>query len=384
MLKVCLTGGPSTGKTSVINAINKHFSSLGYNVIIIPETATLFIGSGIKPFGDNALPPVDFQRLVIQNQLHKENLANKAAELLGTDKTIVICDRGTLDGIAYVNSSEWEETLEKEGVKARDLLTSYDVILYMLGRSELFTTENNESRYESSAEEALEKGQKVLKSYLSHDNLRVIQPREDIKDKELEVINIISNMIGLPTRIREQHKFLVEGVDVASLASISSKVVIKQDYLKCDEDTEYRVRKVEQNGVNSYHFSVIKKLKNGIREILTDDVISERAYQNLLFTKTDNSVSLTKTRYSFVHDQQYFKLDIFDDDMCILEVNLTKENPIVSIPEFVYAVEDVTNKDEYKNINIARRMMTTYEKREDNSSRGNRLLREGNSIKTIN
>lgn len=380
MLKVCLTGGPSTGKTSVINAINKHFSSLGYNVIIAPETATSFIQSGIRPFGDNALPSIEFQRLVIQNQLHNEKICEKAAEVLGKDKSIIICDRGVLDGIAYVNEQEWKSILEKEGIHPRDLLTSYDVVLYMLGKSEIFTTENNKSRYESSADEALEKGKKVLKSYLSHDNLRVIQPREDIKDKELEVINIIANMLKLPTRVREQHKFLVDGIDVEKLASLSSKVVIKQDYLRCDDDTEYRIRRIEQNGIYSYHFSVIKKCVNGIREILTDDVISESAYRNLLLTKSDNSVSLTKTRYSFVHDQQYFKLDIFDDDMCILEVNLTKENPNISIPDFVYVVQDVTNDEEYQNINIARGKMTTYGKREDNNSRGNRLLREGNSI----
>lgn len=380
MLKVCLTGGPSTGKTSVINAINKHFSSLGYNVIIAPETATSFIQSGIRPFGDNALPSIEFQRLVIQNQLHNERICEKAAEVLGKDKSIIICDRGVLDGIAYVNEQEWKSILEKEGIHPRDLLTSYDVVLYMLGKSEIFTTENNKSRYESSADEALEKGKKVLKSYLSHDNLRVIQPREDIKDKELEVINIIANMLKLPTRVREQHKFLVDGIDVEKLASLSSKVVIKQDYLRCDDDTEYRIRRIEQNGIYSYHFSVIKKCVNGIREILTDDVISESAYRNLLLTKSDNSISLTKTRYSFVHDQQYFKLDIFDDDMCILEVNLTKENPNISIPDFVYVVQDVTNDEEYQNINIARGKMTTYGKREDNNSRGNRLLREGNSI----
>lgn len=380
MLKVCLTGGPSTGKTSVINAINKHFSSLGYNVIIAPETATSFIQSGIRPFGDNALPSIEFQRLVIQNQLHNERICEKAAEVLGKDKSIIICDRGVLDGIAYVNEQEWKSILEKEGIHPRDLLTSYDVVLYMLGKSEIFTTENNKSRYESSADEALEKGKKVLKSYLSHDNLRVIQPREDIKDKELEVINIIANMLKLPTRVREQHKFLVDGIDVEKLASLSSKVVIKQDYLRCDDDTEYRIRRIDQNGIYSYHFSVIKKCVNGIREILTDDVISESAYRNLLLTKSDNSISLTKTRYSFVHDQQYFKLDIFDDDMCILEVNLTKENPNISIPDFVYVVQDVTNDEEYQNINIARGKMTTYGKREDNNSRGNRLLREGNSI----
>jgi thymidylate kinase len=205
MLKVCLTGGPSTGKTSVINSINNYFSNLGYNVIIVPETATSFIASGIRPFGNNSINPIDFQKLVLENQIKNEEIADKAAKLLG-DNSIIICDRGTLDGIAYVTESEWNEVLNSESLVDRDLLMNYDAILYMVSKPELFTKENNASRYEQDANEAIEKGKKVLKSYLSHDNLRVIQPREDIKDKENEVINIIANMLCLPTRIRNQKK----------------------------------------------------------------------------------------------------------------------------------------------------------------------------------
>lgn len=380
MLKICLTGGPSTGKTSVINAVIKDFSELGYHVIVIPETATSFINNGIRPFGDNALPPVTFQKLVIESQLSKEKIAELAAEALGSDKVIIICDRGSLDGIAYVTSEEWEQTLKEQGVNARDLLSSYNAILYMEGREELFTTENNKARYESSAEEALEKGRKVLKSYLSHDNLRVIQPREEMKDKETEVINIIANMLGLPARVRDQKKFLVDGINVDMVAALSSKVVIKQDYLKCDCNIEYRVRKVEQDGTFSYHFSIIKKCEQGKREIIKDDTITESDYNNLLLTKNDNSVSLIKTRYSFVYKEQYYKLDIFEDGLCLLEVNLTKENPNLDLPDFVNVIEDVTNNEKYKNINIARMMMTTYGKRENDSNRGYRLLREGNTI----
>ena len=39
MLQVVLTGGPSSGKTSVINRVVEQFKELGYKVIVVPETA---------------------------------------------------------------------------------------------------------------------------------------------------------------------------------------------------------------------------------------------------------------------------------------------------------------------------------------------------------
>jgi thymidylate kinase/CYTH domain-containing protein len=379
MLKVCLTGGPSTGKTSVINSINNYFSNLGYNVIIVPETATSFIASGIRPFGNNSINPIDFQKLVLENQIKNEEIADKAAKLLG-DNSIIICDRGTLDGIAYVTESEWNEVLNSESLVDRDLLMNYDAILYMVSKPELFTKENNASRYEQNANEAIEKGKKVLKSYLSHDNLRVIQPREDIKDKENEVINIIANMLCLPTRIRNQKKYLVGNINVGAIASIAVKTQIKQDYIISDDLLEHRLRKVTQNNATSYHYSIIKKCNEGKREILKDEVISESNYNNILSIQSGNLVSINKTRYSFVYQDQYFKLDIFENGLSLLEVNLTKENPIVTIPEFISVIDDVTNNDEYKNINIARKLVEFGEKRENNCDRGYGLFRQRNTI----
>lgn len=375
MLNIVLTGGPSSGKTTILNALNEKFTEYGYNVIIVPETATELINSGIKPFGDNALSPIEFQKIVLKKQLNKEMLAQEAANIMGSDKTIIVYDRGTLDGYAYVLENEWDMVLNSLSLSQRGLLSRYDGILYLEGAEKFFTKENNKARYEKDAKEGIEKGKKVLKSYLSHDSLRVIQPRENMEDKKTEVINVISNMLGKPTRIREQKKYLVADLDVEKISTIANKVVITQDYLKVFDDIEYRVRKKEQNGFSSYHYSIIKKEKNGIREIIKEETISKETYESLLSTKNTDSESIVKTRYSFVENQQYFKLDVFLDDLVLLEVNLTKENPNISIPEFIIPEKDVTNDEEYSNKNIARRMMTTYEKRKNNSNRGNRLFR---------
>ena len=41
--RIVLTGGPGSGKTTVINNIANIFSSLGVKVIVVPETATVFL-----------------------------------------------------------------------------------------------------------------------------------------------------------------------------------------------------------------------------------------------------------------------------------------------------------------------------------------------------
>mgnify|MGYP003304886190 CR=1 FL=1 len=45
--RIVLTGGPGSGKTSVLEKINQVYSSEGYKVIIVPETATELMNNGI-------------------------------------------------------------------------------------------------------------------------------------------------------------------------------------------------------------------------------------------------------------------------------------------------------------------------------------------------
>lgn len=367
MLEIVFTGGPSTGKTSVINPTIEYFKELGYKVIVVQEAATIAINGGIKPFDPDGISGKLFQKIILKRQLVAEETARMAAKELG-DRTIILYDRGTLDGYAYVKKEEWDEVLRSENVSTRELLTKYDAILYLENASQYFTKENNAARYEKDAEDAALKGEKVLQSYIGHDNLVVIQPRERLKDKQQEVINIIQNILGEPISIRNQRKYLVDDVDVEKI-SYATKVVITQDYLKEENNLEYRVRSVDQEGDISYHYQVQKKLTDGTKEIISESLISEREYLRYLENKSDSFETIVKSRYSFVYNKQYYKLDVFDDGLMILEVNVTKENPVVELPNFLSVVEEVTNNQEYSNITISRRRKkASYGKRKINSN----------------
>lgn len=375
MLKVVLTGIPSSGKTSVINSVIERFKERGYRVLVVPETATEFINSGIQPFGEEGIDPLVFQELVIKKQLNKEELYDIAATHLGENRTIILYDRGTLDGYAYVPTEDMDSIVKKFGQTRRDLLMRYDAILFLEGAEKFFTKENNKARYEKDAKEAASLREKLLQSYLGHDNLRIIQPREEMKDKQEEVINIIANMLGNPTRLREQHKYLVDNVDIDSLSTLASKVEITQDYLNAPTGMEYRIRKMQQGSDITYHFCIQKKCDLGKREIIKEKNLSKEEYERMLALKNEEMETVQKVRYSFVYANQYYKLDVFNDGLMMLEVNLTKENPVVTLPNFISTLDDVTNNPDYTNIRIARRKKEDYDKRKNNSCGGYRLFR---------
>ena len=94
--KIVLTGGPSSGKTSVLEKIDQIYSAQGYRVILVDETATYLINKGIKPFGEGKIDLVDFQELVMKMQLAKEDVIERAdavcEDLKGQDpNTIYVC-----------------------------------------------------------------------------------------------------------------------------------------------------------------------------------------------------------------------------------------------------------------------------------------------------
>ena len=47
--KIVITGGPCAGKTTGMGWIQNAFSSRGYRVLFVPETATKLITGGVAP-----------------------------------------------------------------------------------------------------------------------------------------------------------------------------------------------------------------------------------------------------------------------------------------------------------------------------------------------
>ena len=91
-MKLVLTGGPSGGKTTLAQAIQREFAS---SVCVIPEAASIVYGGG-WPRRKSVEGVQHQQRSIYFVQRELESLL--AFE--NSDK-LLICDRGSIDGIAY-------------------------------------------------------------------------------------------------------------------------------------------------------------------------------------------------------------------------------------------------------------------------------------------
>ena len=78
MLKIVLTGGPCSGKSSALSRLTQLLESRGYKVITVPEAATTLILNGISPSANISME--DFQNFVLDTQLAYEKAFEAAVK----------------------------------------------------------------------------------------------------------------------------------------------------------------------------------------------------------------------------------------------------------------------------------------------------------------
>jgi len=107
--RIVLTGGPGAGKTAVLEVLRL---AMCHHVHVLPEAAGILFGGGF-PRGSTLALRRSAQRAIyfVQHELE--------ATALGVDAAIVMCDRGTIDSLAYWPGPEdlWESvgsTLDSE------------------------------------------------------------------------------------------------------------------------------------------------------------------------------------------------------------------------------------------------------------------------------
>lgn len=353
VLKVALTGGPCGGKTTSIQTIEEEFEERGYHVIVVPEAATILINSGIRPFGKDCLSMYNFQKYVMDLQFKFEDLATNAAEETSA-KTIIICDRGLLDNKAYVTDEEYQQLVKTYNTTQFELLNRYDLVMHLVtaadGKEEFYTTDNNTARTET-PKQAREKDQKTLLSWFGHDNLKIIGNDTTFSMKVARTVQEIYELLKTPYPLQKQEKFLIEDVNMKKLQTKNPVKIDIEQYFEPIANGEIIYKKSVCNGEKKYLKITKLDTENNKERIVKKKQITEEEYS---FYINKDQTPVKKTRYCFAYLNQYFRLDIFESGLKLLEIEETNKTRCRKIPDFIKVTEEVTNKVDYRNSSVSK------------------------------
>lgn len=181
---VALTGGPGAGKTAILEMAQRSFCS---HVAILPEAAGIVFGGGF-PRDPSEVGRRAAQRAIFHMQREVERLVEEEGQV-----AIALCDRGTVDGLAYWPGSPeafWKEVATDYNAE----LARYSAVIHLETPSATRGYNHQNPTRVESAEEAKVIDDRIKLAWKSHPRHFVVSSAEDFLDKAIEALR----------RIREQ------------------------------------------------------------------------------------------------------------------------------------------------------------------------------------
>lgn len=362
--KIVITGGPCAGKTTCLAYLIEKLSDLGFNVFLIPETATAVINSGFDPrkFSDSD-QLLRIEELMFKLQLKMEKECVKTASNI-SKKPLILCDRGMLDMMAYIPDNfngAFEMMATEEKTSILELRDSYAGVIHLttaaIGAEKYYSLTNNKARRET-LEDARLLDEKTKNCWLGHPHFKVIDNSTDFENKIRRTMAAICRFLSIPTPVEIERKFLVKDLSFFKLSDYQ-KIDIEQIYLATENpNEEIRLRKRGQNGSFMYFLTKKQKTENPRIRNETEQMISWMEFMTLCRKKDPSKEIIKKKRYCFLDKNQYFELDVFEEPtrlqkLILLEIELTEENDKVEIPWWINVAREVTNEPAYSNFSLA-------------------------------
>jgi predicted ATPase len=182
--RIVLTGGPGAGKTAILELVRQSFCS---HVRVLPEAAGVLFGGGF-PRGDSPAMRRAAQRAIFHTQHELEAIADAG------DAPHVLCDRGTVDGLAYWPGPGdfWEEV----GTTLASQLARYDAVLHVRTPTPEHGYNNtaNPLRVESAAEAAAI-DTRILAAWSGHPRRIVIEAAPDFLAKARRALAELAELL---------------------------------------------------------------------------------------------------------------------------------------------------------------------------------------------
>jgi predicted ATPase len=197
--RVVLTGGPCGGKTTALTQLRARLSELGFLVLCVPEMATMLFSNGC-PFPNSDVSKFAIQRGILQLQLAVEDIFAGVAKGLGKD-CVLVCDRGTMDGKAYLTEPQWLQMLDELSLLPERLRDRrYDAVVHLVtaadGAEAFYTLANNKARSET-AEQAKTMDMQTQQVWVGHPSYQIFDNSTAFDDKVRKAVHFVSKACGV-------------------------------------------------------------------------------------------------------------------------------------------------------------------------------------------
>jgi len=368
--KIVLTGGPCGGKTTGQSRLCTFFENMGWKVFRVPETATVLLSGGVKFSDLTEKEAYKFQENLVRTMIQIENTYFELAQS-STRNCLIICDRGVMDGGAYITKEKWKKMMAANNwnpIELRD--NRYNQILHLVsaanGAEEFYSTEDHACRSEG-VELARELDYKSAAAWVGHPYFDVIDNSTNFETKMNRLIEAVCQRIGINVGDRLQStsrkfKFLVASLPPDSEFPPFQDFDVVHHYLhSVGPKVQARLRKRGQNNHWSYIHTIRRPNVHGSRiEVKTQ--LTYRDYKILLAQRDDAHFTIYKNRRCFLINNQYFQLDIYKEPshprckgLILLETysSLTGDALKNCLPKFLNIVKEVTGDPDYSMFNLS-------------------------------
>jgi predicted ATPase len=177
--RVVLTGGPGAGKTALLELVRQSFCA---HVKVLPEAAGIIFGGGF-PRDEDPVARSAAQRAIFHVQRELETIGDRH------NPAVVLCDRGTVDGVAYwpgTAGSFWSAV----GTTPADEMARYHAVIHLRTPTVEHYNHQNPLRIET-ADRAAEIDQRIAEAWASHPRRFIVDPAAEFLQKVERAIDIL-------------------------------------------------------------------------------------------------------------------------------------------------------------------------------------------------
>lgn len=186
-IKIVLTGAPSSGKSTTLLELQKHF---GEQVVVVPESAVVLLSGGFPAPAHEDLEQIRaFQNAILSVQENLESIFSQKS-----DASVMIMDRAKLDGAAFWPPGP-DDYIKNFDIDLQGELSAYDHVLFLEIPKKEYFGGLQKTRFHN-YDQSVASGKVLEQVWSQHPHFVKIPAHPDFNVKLQNVIQVITSIIS--------------------------------------------------------------------------------------------------------------------------------------------------------------------------------------------